>query len=144
MKKGIMKKTYSLTMTEVLKMANGLLSVVLGVVKLMNPTTPIGVGITKVLLGMVLVLVLVCWGFRLKGKFDIWDEGAKEHYDTAKKNVFDFASGLIGGAAVAWILIHLVGIEFSIALNAWHLLIVYGLVELGLSVNFIILEKREV
>lgn len=143
------KKTYSLMTKEMLNIITSLLFLVLGAVKLFNPQTATGRMVVVVILAITLAVTCVAMVFRTMGKFDIVDEAAQEHYDRAKKKVFDFIWGFVCGVAVAMsflsILVDLkaLAVDITFTVNAWWLMILYGAMQMAISVHFIYLEKRE-
>ncbi len=130
-------------------MVTHLVFLALGAVKLLNLQTENGKMITIAVLGCTLVAAIGAAVFRSIGNFDIVDEAAKEHYDRSKRKVFDFIWGLIGGLAIGLVLLSffteagIFPVEITFTINAWWLMILYGMMQIAISVQFIRLEKRD-
>ena len=143
------KKTHSLVTREILEIFINLLNVALGMFHLLKPQTQIGKYIGVAILGAILVEVFIALVFRFLWKFDIVDEAAQEHYEKAKKKVFGFIWGFMCLASIVTMLIGvlidvaLLTIDISFTINAWWLVILYGVMQIAISALFIYLEKRE-
>lgn len=143
------KKTYSLVTKEILNILIHLMYLVLGVSKLIDTQTAAGNRAEMIVLIVTLIVVAAAAGFRISNQFDIEDEAAKEHYDKSKRKVFDFIWGFICGAAVAMAFLSIlmdagvVPMELNFTVNAWWLMILYGIMQVAISLYFIYFEKRE-
>lgn len=145
------KKVYSLVTEEVLNVITSLMFVAAFIVSLVNPQNQTGQ----------LIRLIFPWAFaaiyfginvlRCFVKFDIEDEAAVEHYNKAKRKIFDFVWKLcyyLGGVGVLlWIYAEVKG--FGIV-DKWFLnisfidfMFVYYLIQLAISLCFIYYEKRE-
>lgn len=144
-----LKKTYSLITKEMLNVMVSLEFIVLGIIKLIHSESPIENGLARVVLIVTIFLTFAAIFFRSLGRFDIVDEAAQEHYNRAKRSVLDFIWGFVCGATVIMAFLGLLAdsgvapFEITFVVNAWWLMIVYGLIQLAISVYFIYLEKRE-
>lgn len=123
--------------------AQGLAFVLMGIIHMLKPDTNFAVGVALALAIVGLGLVVLPIVLRKIGKFDIWDEAAREHYTIAQKRVLYIIQISLLLAGLVLLGAKMFGIIWSLTLNVSHLFIVYGILELLLSIIFIILEKRE-
>lgn len=133
MKKG---KKYSLIVREML--ADGVIGlafVVCGVMGLFKPYTLFSVLVVNVALVLEIIGIIL----RQKNKFDVWDEVAKSHYAEARKIT------LYSLVIILHVMLILgLWFKFNISINAFHIMILCGAVQLMLFVTFTMIEKRDV
>lgn len=149
------KKVYSLVTKEIWNIVTSLLLVVAIILKLINPQNAIAQLAIKILIYAFLVSYICINLFRCFVKFDIEDEAAVEHYNKAKRKVFEFLWGFCSGFGASGVIVLVIfeAIRSDLAekfvelssfpISFWHFLLVYYLIQLAISTHFICLEKRE-
>ncbi len=145
------KKVYSLVTKEVFNIITSSIFVVLGVLKLINPQNPIGQLVITVLVWCFVASFILSSALQIFMKFDIEDEAAVEHYNKAKRKIFDFVWGFCFGfggvGAILTILLGELGVEITknltVNIGFLHFMFVYFLIQLAISTYFIYFEKRE-
>ncbi len=145
------KKVYSLVTKEWFNVITSSLFVVLGILKLINPQNPAGQLAITVLAWSFIAIFFLSSVLRAFMKFDIEDEAALEHYNKAKREIFNFVWGLClglgGGGVLATMVVEAMGFEVAEKLHAtisfWHFMLVFEALQLAISTYFICLEKRE-
>jgi len=149
------KKVYSLVTKEILNIVTSLLIVAAIILKLINLQNAIVQLAIKILLYAFLTSYICINLFRCFAKFDIEDEAAVEHYNRAKRKIFDFLWGFCSGFGAVGVIVILIAetkwpefaekfVELSsFNISFWHFLLVYYLIQLAISTYFIYFEKRE-
>lgn len=128
-------KRYSLIEQELLDVLFFSMYIIIGVFGLINRNTIISL----VTACLALVLILAISIVRLKRTFDVWDETAREHYAIARRITLK-----IVGCVFSMTIILFLIFRYEFVINAFHLMIIWGSIELLPSIVFIILEKRDV
>ena len=146
------KKVYSLVTKEVFNIITSSIFVLLGILKLINPQNSIGQLAITVLACAFIATYFGSNFIRIFMKFDIEDEAAVEHYNKAKRKIFDFLWGFclgFGGIGVlVTMIIEAMGYDIaktlSVNISFWHFMLVFEVIQLAISTYFIYFEKREV
>lgn len=145
------KKVYSLVTKEVWNAIISLLFVVAVILKHINPQNTSGQLATTIFIWTFFITYFCFTWLKVFVKFDIEDEAAIEHYNRAKRKIFEFLWGFcsgFGGVGVIIIFIaeakgYDIAEKLSFNISFWHFLLVYALIQLAISSYFIYFEKRE-
>ena len=129
-------KKYSLIVREML--TDGIMGfafIICGISGLFKPASLFSV----IIVTLVLIMEIISIIFRLKNKFDIWDETAKSHYAQARRITLNIL-------VVSLHIIIIGGILFktNISINAFHLMPLCGFIQLLLFTSFAVIEKRDI
>lgn len=128
-------KKYSLIIREML--TDGIMGgvfIICGISGIFKPVSLFSVIIvTLVFLAEVISII-----FRLKNKFDVWDETARLHYADARRITLNTLVLFLHIMAIVTI-----AFRITISINAYHIMILCGFVQLMLFTTFAIIEKRD-
>ena len=128
-------KKYSLIVRELLTDGiMGIVFVVCGIMGIFKPITLFSVFMVNISLVIEIVAIIL----RYKNKFEIWDEVAKMHYAEARKITLNVL-------VVALQIMLIIGLCFNvnISINAFHIMILCGTIQLMLFTTFTMIEKRD-
>jgi len=137
-------KKMSLVKKEMLTVGlGGIAYIVTGVLNLIKTDNYTVQVILTVLSALAFVVLVSTMLIEIKGKADVWDETASEHYATARKITIWVIKLFVLSLLVAAVSMKAAQKAISITLEAGYLFIVYGLIELVLCGSFVYLEKRD-
>ena len=151
------KKVYSLVTKEVWNVIEKSLFVLAIILKWVNSQNAI-LQLTSTIFTWAFIAMMIIPGILLifvKYDYEIEDEAAIEHYNKAKRNVFDFIYGFCSYFSLVGIILLLLaevrGFEIADTLSFnfgwWHLMMVplflCELIQLAVSACFIYYEKRD-
>lgn len=128
-------KKYSLIVREML--TDGIMGFVFMICGISGLFKPISL-FSVIIVTLVFIAEVFAIIFRLKNKFDVWDETAKSHYAEARRTTLNI---LVISLHVMVIL----GLLFktNISINAFHIMALCGFIQLLLFTSFAVIEKRD-
>ena len=128
-------KKYSLIVRELLTDGiMGFVFIICGVMGMFRPITMFSVFMVNISLAIEIIAIIL----RCKNKFEVWDEVARVHYAEARRITLN--------ALVLILQIMLIlGLCFNIniSINAFHIMILCGFIQLMLFITFTMIEKRD-
>lgn len=128
-------KKYSLIVREMLTDGiMGFVFVVCGIMGIFRPVTLFSVFMVNISLAIEIIAIIL----RYKNKFEVWDEAARTHYAEARKITLNVL-------IVVLQIMLIIGLcfNFNISINAFHIMILCGAIQLMLFTTFTMIEKRD-
>ena len=128
-------KKYSLVVREMLTDGiMGLVFMICGISRLFQPISLFSV----IIVTLVFITEVTAIIFRLKNKFDIWDETAKSHYAQARRITLNVLLLFLHITIICGLLL-----KIDISINAFHIMTICGFIQLLLFTSFAVIEKRD-
>lgn len=128
-------KKYSLIVRELLTDGiMGLVFIVCGIMGIFRPITLFSVVMVNISLAIEIIAIIL----RYKNKFEIWDEVARMHYSEARKITLNVL-------VIVLQIMLILGLCFkvNISINAFHIMILCGAIQIMLFIAFTVIEKRD-